>query len=199
MNAASTDGPRDPGRFSYPPTAPCSISIGALRRLAPTVGPGPGSETVEVVGRTMLVRDHGGIAFVVIQQAGDRVQLVLSRTDGPGPLVLPERGDVVAAAGTLGRTRTGELSVFTDRITVLAPHLLPPPDKHQGPREPGRRARERELDLIANPDSRRTFATRSTVVHALRRELHDRGFTEVETPVFASSAGGAEALSAIAS
>ncbi|HMU78994.1 MAG TPA: lysine--tRNA ligase [Microthrixaceae bacterium] len=186
------------GRFAYPTTARSSISVGELRRTCGstiddgTVA-GAGGGPVEVVGRTMLVRDHGGIAFVVIQQEGERVQLVVTRVGDEGLLVLPERGDVVAARGTVGRTRTGELSVFTDRITVLAPHLLPPPDKHQGPREPGRRARERELDLIANPDSRRRFAIRSTVVHALRRELHDRGFTEVETPVFASSAGGAVA------
>ena len=181
-------------RFAYPATARSTARVRDMRSRFASLGPDESSgETVSLVGRAVLVRDHGGIAFVVLQQEGERLQVVVTRTDDGGSLALPERGDVVAATGIVGTTRTGELSLFTDAITVLAPNLLPPPDKHRGPQDPGRRARERELDLITNPDSRRTFVLRSAVVHALRRELHDLGFTEVETPVFASSAGGAVA------
>ncbi len=178
----------------YPPTAPSTASVPELRRRHAALGPDEMTDDeVSLVGRAVLVRDHGGLAFVVVQQDGGRIQAVVEPRRGTEHLAVPERGDVVGVTGVVGTSRSGELSVFAHELTVLAPTLRPPPDKHHGPREPGRRARERELDLLANPDSRRTFEVRSAVVHALRTELHDLGFTEVETPVFATSAGGAVA------
>ncbi|UDY35407.1 lysine--tRNA ligase [Dermatobacter hominis] len=194
MTARTRHGGPRPGPptepVAYPPTAPASATVPELRRRHGALGPDERTdEEVSLVGRAVLVRDHGGIAFVVVQQGGDRIQAVVETRTGS----VPERGDVVGVSGVVGTTRTGELSVFADELVVLAPTLLPPPDKRHGPREPGRRARERELDLFSNPASRRTFELRSAVVHALRTELHDLGFTEVETPVFATSAGGAVA------
>lgn len=182
----------------YPPCVRSDTTVGQLRLvhcgLAPDSATG---EVVALVGRTMLRRSHGGIVFLVLQQGGERIQVVACRDRGErGTFELlrgVERGDMISVRGEVGTTRTGELSVFADQAEVLAPSMLPPPDKHRGPQDPGRRARERELDLISNPESRATFAARSAVVHALRCELHELGFTEVETPVFATSAGGAVA------
>lgn len=185
-------------RFAYPPTARSSATVAELRSRFAGLGPDERTDQrVELVGRAMLRRNHGGIVFVVLQQAGERIQVVIERgcgsVDAYRSARALERGDVVSVSGTIATTRTGELSVFADGLSVLAPHLPAPPDKHHGPRDPGRRVRERELDLFANVDSRRTFEMRSAVIHALRTELHDRDFTEVETPVFSNSAGGAVA------
>jgi lysyl-tRNA synthetase len=185
-------------RFAYPPTARSSATVMALHSRFAMLGPDERTaDRVELVGRAMLRRNHGGIVFVVLQQGGERVQVVVERGCGDAAAYRSaralERGDVVSVSGTVGTTRTGELSVFADGLTVLAPHLPAPPDKHHGPRDPGRRVRERELDLFANVGSRRTFELRSAVIHALRTELHERDFTEVETPVFSNSAGGAVA------
>jgi lysyl-tRNA synthetase, class II len=163
-------------------------------------GLGPDTDTgdrVRILGRIMLVRDHGGVVFFTLQEGRHRLQVLAQRSalgsDGLRVARGYERGDVIGVEGTVGTSRTGELSVLADRTLLLAPSLLPPPAKHQGPRDPGRRVRERELDLIANQASRKVFEVRSAVIHALRTEMHDRGFMEVETPVFATSAGGAVA------
>lgn len=185
-------------RFAYPPTARSSTTVEELRSRCSGLGADERTEDrVEIVGRAMLRRNHGGVVFVVVQQGGERIQVVVERSQGADAAYRSaralERGDVVSVTGTIGTTRTGELSVFADGLAVLAPHLPAPPDKHHGPRDPGRRVRERELDLFSNVESRRTFELRSAVIHALRTELHERGFTEVETPVFSNSAGGAVA------
>ncbi len=149
-------------------------------------------DEVSLVGRAMLVRDHGGVAFVVVQQGGERIQAVYESATS-AHCGLPRRGDVVGLTGWIGTTRTGEVSVYVHESVVLAPSLLPAPPKSGRAVDPGRRVRERELDLMSDPDSRRVFELRSSVVHALRSELHDLGFLEVETPVFAHRAGGAVA------
>jgi lysyl-tRNA synthetase class 2 len=163
-------------------------------------GLGPDRDTgdrVRILGRIMLMRNHGGVVFLTLQEGGRRLQVLAQRSalgiDALREVRHYERGDVIGVEGSVGTSRTGELSVLADRIQLLAPSLLPPPAKHHGPRDPGRRVRERELDLIANPSSRQVFEVRSAVLHALRTEMHDRGFMEVETPVFSTSAGGAVA------
>ena len=168
--------------------------------LAADRGLGPGACTehhVRLVGRVALVRDHGGVVFLTLQQDGGRLQVMVERSragcDGVEVARRLERGDVIGVEGVIGTSRSGELSVLAAAPVLLAPSLLPPPEKHHGPRDPGRRAHERELDLIANPPSRRVFEVRSAVLHALRTTLHDRGFMEVETPVFSTGAGGAVA------
>ncbi len=186
------------GACAYPPHFPVDTTVSALRTAHADVRPGEvGTTRARLVGRVMLRRDHGGIVFLVLQQGGARVQVAVERAavgdDGMRELRRVERGDVIGVDGPVGATRSGELSVFADRVVLLAPSLRPPPHKLHGPQEPGRRVRERELDLIANPESRRAFEVRSEVVHALRTDLHERGFMEVETPVFATSAGGAVA------
>ena len=186
------------GACAYPAHFPVDTTVAGLRAAHPSAVPGVVSgERARVVGRVMLRRDHGGIVFLVLQQGGERVQVAVERSavgdDGLRELRRVERGDVIGVDGLVGATRSGELSVFADQVVLLAPSLRPPPHKLHGPQDPGRRVRERELDLIANPGSRRVFEVRSAVVHALRTDLHARGYLEVETPVFATSAGGAVA------
>ena len=186
------------GACAYPPDFRADAQISDVLAAHDAMVPGVFTEhRVRLAGRVMLRRDHGGIVFLVLQQGGHRLQITVERSlvgrDGLRSLRRIERGDVVGVEGLVGASRTGELSVRAELVLLLAPSLRPPPAKHRGPRDPGRRVRERELDLIANPASRRVFEVRSAVVHALRTDLHERGFMEVETPVFATSAGGAVA------
>ena len=102
-------------------------------------------------------------------------------------------GDIVGAAGDVARTRRGELSVAVDEVVLLAKSLRPPPDKHGGLRDPELRFRQRYLDLIADPEVRDAFVTRSRAIAGVRRFLDDRGFVEVETPALQPVYGGAAA------
>ena len=86
------------------------------------------------------------------------------------------------AAGTLRRTKTGEASLFVERMAVLAKALNPPPEKWHGLTDVEARLRERYLDLIVNEEVQQIFRTRAKIVTAMRRFLDDRGFLEVETP-----------------
>ena len=91
-------------------------------------------------------------------------------------------GDLVGVDGVAFRSRRGELSLRVEDFTVLAKSLRPPPDKHHGLSDVETRFRHRELDLIANEETRALFVTRAKVITAIRRYLDDAGFLEVETP-----------------
>ncbi len=102
-------------------------------------------------------------------------------------------GDFVGVAGRVMRTRKGELTVQAREIVVLSKALLPPPEKWHGLADVEVRYRQRYLDLMANPEVRRTFLQRSAMVAAMRRFLDERGYVEVETPMMQPIAGGAVA------
>ncbi|MEO6185583.1 MAG: lysine--tRNA ligase, partial [Steroidobacteraceae bacterium] len=102
-------------------------------------------------------------------------------------------GDTLGATGTLFRTRTGELSVKTTSLRLLAKSLRPLPDKWHGLADTDTRYRQRYVDLIVNEDSRAVFVARTQLVRALRTELDGRGFMEVETPMMQPIPGGAAA------
>ena len=102
-------------------------------------------------------------------------------------------GDFVGVAGRVMRTRKGELSVQAREIVFLSKALLPPPEKWHGLADVEVRYRQRYLDLLANPEVRRTFLVRSAMVAAMRRFLDERGYVEVETPMMQPIAGGAVA------
>ena len=91
-------------------------------------------------------------------------------------------GDLLGVDGTLGRTKTGELTVFADGLTFLGKCLLPPPEKWHGLTDVEKRSRQRYVDLFSNPESLQAFVGRTKVLAAFRRVLADRGFVEVETP-----------------
>jgi lysyl-tRNA synthetase class 2 len=157
-----------------------------------------GEETdvrVRVAGRIAARRGQGKAAFVDLVDRTGRIQLH-ARADVLGQesldrLVRLDLGDLIGADGTVFRTRRGELSVKVEDWTLLAKSLRPPPDKHHGLQDLETRQRHRELDLIANEDTRALFVTRAKVISEIRRFLDDDGFVEVETPVLQPIYGGA--------
>jgi lysyl-tRNA synthetase, class II len=102
-------------------------------------------------------------------------------------------GDIVGVEGYLFRTRTGELSVHAEKLTFLSKILLAMPEKWHGLEDVEIRYRQRYLDLIANPESQKIFVTRAKIISSLRRQLEERGFVEVETPMMQPVYGGATA------
>jgi lysyl-tRNA synthetase, class II len=153
--------------------------------------------TVRIAGRLMLVRRHGGLLFADVHDQTGELQLLASReelgAEAFADVDALDRGDWVGVTGTMMRTRMGELSVRATEVRLLSKALRALPDKHRGLADVDRRLRERYLDLIVNPDTRRIFDARSAVIAAVRRVLTERGFTEVETPVLDAAAGGAAA------
>jgi lysyl-tRNA synthetase class 2 len=151
-----------------------------------------------VAGRMMSRRIMGKAAFAHVRDgSGAQIQLYLRRDDLPEG-VYPafkhwDVGDIVGASGTLMRTKTGELSIHADRLELLTKSLRPLPEKWHGLTDAETRFRQRYVDLIANPDVRQIFETRSRLVRAIRAYLEDRGFLEVETPMMHHLPGGATA------
>src|SRR5882757_1880654 len=149
-----------------------------------------------VAGRIVGRRGHGKSAFIDLRDGSGQIQLH-AREDllGPEPYALLtdlDLGDLIGAEGTAMATRRGgELSLALDRWRLLAKSLRPPPDKFHGLEDTETRFRRRELDLIANEESRRLFAVRARTVSEVRRWLDERGFVEVETPVLQPLYGGA--------
>jgi lysyl-tRNA synthetase class 2 len=155
-------------------------------------------EQVTVAGRIMLVRDFGGIVFVVLRDWSGDHQLALTR-DGAGPAALDrftadtDIGDHICATGRAGASDKGEPTVFVTSWRLLGKCLRPLPDKRRGLADPEAKVRMRYLDLVASPGARDVVRARSTAVQALRQGLLDRGFLEVETPMLQQIHGGANA------
>jgi lysyl-tRNA synthetase class 2 len=146
--------------------------------------------SVHVAGRVMLIRRHGRIVFADLKDQTATVQLVFLDDARVRDL---DRGDWVGVEGTPKRTDKGEPSIWVGEWRLLTKSLRPLPDKHRGLTDTDTRLRQRYLDLIVNPESRRVFDIRSKTIASVRRTLAERGFTEVETPVLDASAGGAAA------
>lgn len=152
---------------------------------------------VRVAGRAVSLRPQGKAGFLHLQDGSGRIQLFLRLPELDETSLDVWRqldlGDILGADGLLMRTRTGELTVRCERLTLLTKALRPLPDKHSGLRDREERYRSRHLDLLVNPESRAVFEARSRVISAIRRELESDGFLEVETPVLVPLAGGAAA------
>src|SRR3954469_12493128 len=162
-------------------------------------GLAPGVETESrhrVAGRIVARRGHGKACFLDIRDGSGQIQLH-ARQDLLGEeayalLVDLDLGDIVGAEGTAMATRRGgELSLSIDHWRLLAKSLRPPPDKFHGLEDTETRFRRRELDLLANEESRRVFSTRARAIGEIRRWLDGHEFMEVETPVLQPLYGGA--------
>ncbi len=162
-------------------------------------GLAPGVETESrhrVAGRITGRRGHGKACFLDIRDGSGQIQ-VHAREDLLGAdayelLVHLDIGDIVGVAGTAMATRRGgELSLAIDRWLLLSKSMRPPPSEFHGLEDVETRYRRRELDLLANEDSRRVFATRARTISEVRRWLDERGFVEAETPVLQPLYGGA--------
>jgi lysyl-tRNA synthetase, class II len=151
---------------------------------------------VRVAGRMMSQRVMGKVSFANLQDRTGQIQVFLQR-DALGEAYEAFRkhdvGDILAATGTLFKTRTGELSVRADSLRLLTKSLRPLPDKWHGMADVDTRYRQRYVDLIVNEQSRKVFYTRNQVLRYLRDFLDSMGFMEVETPMLQSIPGGAAA------
>ena len=153
--------------------------------------------TVCLAGRMMSKRGMGKASFCDLQDTSGRIQLYV-RQDGIGPeayadFVKYDIGDIVGIKGTVFRTHKGEISVKAVEAVLLAKSLLPLPEKWHGLKDTELRYRQRYVDLIVNPEVRKTFVVRSRVISEIRNYLDARGYIEVETPVLHTQAGGAAA------
>jgi lysyl-tRNA synthetase class 2 len=153
---------------------------------------GAGAESgvsVRVAGRLLSSRLQGRIAFGDIVDASGKIQLFVpvSRVETFEAL---DVGDIVGASGEVVRTKRGELSVRVDEVVLLAKALRSPPAKWHGLHDTEVRFRQRYLDLLANPESRRVAGLRTQIVHSVRAFFDERGFLEVETPVLHPIPGG---------
>jgi lysyl-tRNA synthetase class 2 len=148
-----------------------------------------------VAGRLAARRGHGGAAFLDLVDRSGRIQLHARRDVlGEEPfeeLISLDLGDLLGAEGTAFKSRRGELSLRVDGFALLAKSLRAPPEKYHGLEDVETRYRHRELDLIANEETRELFVRRTRVVSAIRRWLDERGFIEVETPILQPLYGGA--------
>jgi lysyl-tRNA synthetase class 2 len=156
------------------------------------------SVPVRIAGRVVLKRPHGKASFATLSDGESRLQVYLRQDDlGQRPYSMFEElvdlGDYVGVAGRVMRTRKGELTVQAGELTFLSKALLPPPEKWHGLADVEARYRQRYLDLMANPEVRRTFVSRSAMIAEIRRFLDARGYVEVETPMMQPIAGGAMA------
>ena len=152
--------------------------------------------SVSVAGRLRAKRIMGKASFAKIEDGSGSLQLFLQR-ETLGEVYEAFKGwdvgDVLAASGTLFRTKTGELSVKVSQTKLLTKSLRPLPDKWHGIADTEMRYRRRYVDLIMNEESRRVFVMRSAIVRYLRAFLDARGFLEVETPMLHPIPGGAAA------
>ncbi|MCK5564098.1 MAG: lysine--tRNA ligase [Planctomycetes bacterium] len=147
-------------------------------------------------GRIVLLRDIGKLIFITLRDSSGTIQLGLSKkllTESWDFVKLLELGDIVGAKGQLGRTRTGEITIWAEEVTILSKSILPPPEKFHGLSDVDLRYRQRYVDLWANPEVMELFLKRSAFVMYIRNFLTERGFNEVETPMMQSIAGGAAA------
>jgi lysyl-tRNA synthetase, class II len=146
-------------------------------------------------GRILAIRSFGKANFLVLSDGKARVQVYIKQDSLPARdfqmFKLLDFGDFVGVEGRLFRTRTNELTIWASKLEFLAKCLLPMPEKWHGLQDVEIRYRQRYLDLVVNPESRRVFEVRSRVVTALREFLIARGFLEVETPMMQPLAGGA--------
>ncbi len=148
-----------------------------------------------IAGRLISRRGHPKTSFLDVRDLSGSIQVVV-RLDELGEetygrIMSLDIGDIVGVEGFMYKTKRGQLVLAVGECTLLTKTLRPPPDKHHGLGDTGTRYRYRELDLIANEDTRGLFLTRARIVAAIREWLNERNFVEVETPALQSLAGGA--------
>lgn len=152
---------------------------------------------VSIAGRMVSRRIMGKASFAHLLDAKGRIQVYCKRDDlgeaAYDAFKTFDIGDVVGVTGFVFVTRTGEISVHAESITLLSKSLRPLPEKFHGLKDPELRYRQRFVDLIVNPEVRDMFQKRSRIISEIRRRMDERGFIEVETPVLNTTASGASA------
>ncbi|WP_454971863.1 lysine--tRNA ligase [Dorea sp.] len=152
---------------------------------------------VSIAGRMMFKRVMGKASFCNIQDLQGSIQVYVARdaigTDSYADFKRSDIGDIFGLEGFAFRTRTGEISIHAEKMTLLSKSLQILPEKFHGLTDTDTRYRQRYVDLIMNPESKETFIKRSKIIKEIRNFLDGRGFMEVETPMLVSNAGGAAA------
>ena len=152
---------------------------------------------VAIAGRMMFKRVMGKASFCNIQDLQGSIQVYVARdaigTDSYTDFKRSDIGDIFGLEGFAFRTRTGEISIHAEKMTLLSKSLQILPEKFHGLTDTDTRYRQRYVDLIMNPESKETFIKRSKIIKEIRNFLDGRGFMEVETPMLVSNAGGAAA------
>ena len=152
---------------------------------------------VSIAGRMMFKRVMGKASFCNIQDLQGSIQVYVARdaigTDSYTDFKRSDIGDIFGLEGFAFRTRTGEISIHAEKMTLLSKSLQILPEKFHGLTDTDTRYRQRYVDLIMNPESKETFIKRSKILKEIRNFLDGRGFMEVETPMLVSNAGGAAA------
>ena len=154
------------------------------------------SQQAKCAGRIVLLRDIGKLIFMTLRDWSGTIQIGLSQKllgEKWSFVKLLELGDIIGASGQLGKTKTGEITIWADSVTLLSKSLLPPPEKFHGLSDIDLRYRHRFVDLWANPEVMERFKKRSSMIATIREFLKSRGFLEVETPMMQAIAGGAAA------
>jgi len=157
---------------------------------------GDDSQRAKCAGRIVLLRDIGKLIFMTLRDSSGTIQVGLSKKlmEKQWALVkLLELGDIIGAEGKLGKTKTGEITIWTENVTLLGKSLCQPPEKFHGLADIDLRYRQRYVDLWANPEVMERFKKRSAIISSVRDFLKQRGFLEVETPMMQTVAGGAAA------
>ncbi len=147
-------------------------------------------------GRIVLLRDIGKLIFITLRDSSGTIQVGLSKKllgEQWQLAKLLDLGDIIGASGQLGKTKTGEITIWADKLTMLSKCLCPPPEKFHGLADVDLRYRQRYVDMWANPEVMELFKKRSAIVSAIRDFLKEEGFVEVETPMMQAIAGGAAA------
>ncbi len=182
----------DPYPLRFDRTTTAAELHGRHDGLEPDVRTG---ESVAMAGRLTSIRGHGKLSFATLQDASGSVQLLMqaSTLSERAATVLAnlDLGDWVGAEGEAVTSRRGELSIDVTELTLLSKALRPLPDKWHGLTATDTRYRQREVDLLANADSKQVFDTRFKAIAALRRQLMAEDFVEVDTPILQPQAGGA--------
>ena len=186
---------REEGIEPYPHGFPDRTEIAAVRESHEEIE--PGEETTDryrVAGRLTAKRGHGKASFLDLRDGTGQIQ-VQARVDELGDayegLLSLDVGDIVGIEGTVFASKRGELTIRADAWELLSKSLRPPPEKFHGLEDVETRYRRRELDLIANEETRELFLMRTRTISAVRRWFDARGFVEVETPVLQPLYGGA--------
>jgi lysyl-tRNA synthetase class 2 len=154
------------------------------------------SQQGRCAGRIVLLRDLGKLIFITLRDRSGTIQIGLSKKllGQKWELAkLLDLGDIIGAAGQVGRTKTGEITIWAEELTFLSKCLRQPPEKFHGLSDVDLRYRHRYVDLWANPEVMERFKKRSAVIATVREFLQKRGFFEVETPMMQTVIGGAAA------
>jgi lysyl-tRNA synthetase class 2 len=190
---------RERGIDPYPVSFTRTASFGELHERFDDLPPDTATGyQVAVAGRVVLKRDGGKLCFATLRDASADLQVMLSLDRLGADALAAWKDDVdladhVGVEGEVVTSRRGELSVLADRYVLTGKALRPLPDKHKGLTDPEARVRMRYVDLIVRPAARDMVYLRAGVVRAVRDALHERGFTEVETPMLQVLHGGANA------